>query len=83
MTIDDLTAKRDNLLGQIGDAIVRLQKGDKSIEYARIKEMQDALLIIDNEIGRINAGTAVGTSSGIIRFSTSSGFGTNNGGLGS
>jgi hypothetical protein len=50
MTLIELQTKRDALLTAMTQAILSLQKGDKSITYQTISEMKKALVIIDGEI---------------------------------
>ena len=61
MTLEDLQTKRDAILANIG--VVRASKGDRSVEYTK---SQDALAIIDAEIGRVNV--AAGTTSGRVSY---------------
>jgi len=50
MTIDELRAKREEILKTIG--VVRVQFGERSVQYA---DQEQALAAIDAEIARLEA----------------------------
>ena len=70
MTLDELQAKREELLKAIG--IARVQFGDRSLQYVADKERE--LALIDAEIARVQAKTRGSSITRQIRVSTEKGF---------
>ena len=70
MTLDELQAKREELLKAIG--IARVQFGDRSLQYVADKERE--LALIDAEIARVQAKTSGTPMTRQIRVSTEKGF---------
>jgi hypothetical protein len=50
MTTEELQAKRDLLVARIADGVKSTSFGDKSVTYADIAGMQQALAVLDGEI---------------------------------
>lgn len=58
MTLAELQTKRDALLSSIANAHKQLQKGDKSITFQDVDQMNKALAILDREIAAAGGSTA-------------------------
>lgn len=49
MTLAELQAKEDALISKIADAYKQLQKGDKTVTFQDIDQMEKALAIVKRE----------------------------------
>ena len=62
MTLEQLNAKRDEILANIFTGEKRMQAGDTSLELRDIIDLRRALTVVDNEIAKASGNSTGGVA---------------------
>lgn len=57
MTLSEIQTKKDALISKIADAYKQLQKGDKTLTYQDIDQMERALAVLQREEAALSGNT--------------------------
>jgi hypothetical protein len=74
ISIVEMQAKRDALVGAITSGMTELTSGDKTIRYQSISQMKEALALLDSEIAAAEALTSTTTRVRQIRLYSTKGM---------
>lgn len=74
ISIVEMQAKRDALVGAITSGMTELTSGDKTIRYQSISQMKEALSLLDSEIAAAEALTSTTTRVRQIRLYSTKGM---------
>jgi hypothetical protein len=74
ISIVEMQAKRDALVGAITSGMTELTSGDKTIRYQSISQMKEALSLLDSEIAAAEAATSTTSKVRQIRLYSTKGM---------